>query len=267
MKRTTKFNIAIGLLIFWGILALFAPYLVPHDPQKVNIALKLQRASPKFLLGTDSLGRDVLSRIIYGTRLSILIALVIQVGLVLVSLPIGLLVGWKEGKYLYIFDWVANVLVTFPSFLLAMVLVGILGTGINNMIIAVIAVEWIYYSKILKNSVIKQKQSEYVVYAKLKNMPNFYIIKKHILPFVYGPIMVASFMNIGNIILMISSFSFLGIGVQPNIPEWGNMIYDSRSFFRTNPSLMLYPGFMILFAVSSFYFIGEQFEKKLRGDI
>lgn len=267
MKKNTKFYFALGLLFFWVILTLFANSLAPYDPQKIDISLKLQRVGKEFWLGTDALGRDIFSRILYGARLSISIALIIQLGLITISVPIGLLVGWKEGVYLTVFDWLANIFSTFPSFLLSMVLVGILGTGINNMIIAIILVEWVYYSKILKNSVIKHKQSEYVLYAKLKSMPTFYIIKKHILPFVYGPIMVASLMNIGNIILMISSFSFLGIGVQPNTPEWGNMIYDSRSFFRTNPNLMMYPGLMILFAVASFHYIGEQFEKKLRGDI
>lgn len=267
MKKNIKFYISLFLLFFWIALALFADYLAPYDPQKVDISIKLQKAGKEFLMGTDALGRDILSRIIHGTRLSISIAFIIQLSLIVISLPVGLLVGWKEGKYLTVFDWLANIFSTFPSFLLSMVLVGILGTGINNMIIAVIAVEWVYYSKILKNSVVKHKQSEYVIYAKLKSMPTFYIIRKHILPFVYGPIMVASLMNLGNIILMISSFSFLGIGVQPSIPEWGNMIHDSRPFFRTNPNLMMYPGLMILFAVASFHFIGEQFDKNLRGGI
>ena len=154
---------------------------------------------------------------------------------------------------------------TFPSFLLAMVFVGMLGAGISNIIISVVAVEWIYYARILKNSVISQKQNEYVKYAILKGMPTGYILKKHIFPFVYGPILTASLMNIGNIILMISSFSFLGIGVQPNISEWGNMIHDSRTFFRNHPNLMLYPGIMILLAVGSFRFIASQIEEKFRG--
>ena len=154
---------------------------------------------------------------------------------------------------------------TFPSFLLAMVFVGMLGAGISNMIISVVAVEWIYYARILKNSVISQKQNEYVKYAILKEMPTEYILKKHIFPFVYGPILTASLMNIGSIILMISSFSFLGIGVQPNISEWGNMIHDSRTFFRNHPNLMIYPGMMILFAVGSFRFIASQIEEKFRG--
>ena len=133
------------------------------------------------------------------------------------------------------------------------------------MIISVVTVEWIYYARILKNSVISQKQNEYVKYAILKGMPTGYILKKHIFPFVYGPILTASLMNIGNIILMISSFSFLGIGVQPNISEWGNMIHDSRTFFRNHPNLMLYPGIMILLAVGSFRFIASQIEEKFRG--
>lgn len=267
MRKNKTFIIAILLLLFWICLSLVGPFFAPHDPQKVNLSLKLSKASTTYILGTDGLGRDIFSRIIYGAKLSIFISLSIQVILILISFPIGIFVGWKEGKYSEIFDWVSNIFATFPSFLLAMVLVGVLGNGIMNMIIAVTSVEWIYYTRILKNSVIVQKKSDYVLYSKLKGFPDFYIIKKHIIPFVYGPILALSLMNIGNLILMISSFSFLGIGVQPNIPEWGNMIHDSRSFFRTNPSLMIYPGIMILFAVSSFYFIGQEFERKIRGDI
>ena len=265
MAKNIKFYFAIFLLFFWIVLAIVAPMVAPYDPQYVDLSLKLLSPNNTYLLGTDALGRDILSRIIYGARLSISISLSIQIILLLISVPIGLFVGWKQGKEESFFDWLTIIFSTFPSFLLAMVLVGMLGAGISNMIISVVAVEWIYYARILKNSVISQKQNEYVKYAILKGMPAGYILKKHIFPFVYGPILTASLMNIGNIILMISSFSFLGIGVQPNISEWGNMIHDNRTFFRNHPNLMLYPGIMILLAVGSFRFIASQIEEKFRG--
>ena len=253
MAKNIKFYFAIFLLFFWILLAIVAPIIAPYDPQYVDLSLKLISPNKTYLLGTDALGRDILSRIIYGARLSISISLSIQIILLLISIPVGLFVGWKQGKEESFFDW------------LTMVFVGMLGAGISNMIISVVTVEWIYYARILKNSVISQKQNEYVKYAILKGMPTTYILKKHIFPFVYGPILTASLMNIGNIILMISSFSFLGIGVQPNISEWGNMIHDSRTFFRNHPNLMLYPGVMILLAVGSFRFIASQIEEKFRG--
>ena len=265
MAKNIKFYFAIFLLFFWIVLAIIAPIVAPYDPQYVDLSLKLVSPNKTYLLGTDALGRDILSRIIYGARLSISISLSIQIILLLISVPVGLFVGWKQGKEESFFDWLTMVFSTFPSFLLAMVFVGMLGAGISNMIISVVVVEWIYYARILKNSVISQKQNEYVKYAILKGMPAGYILKKHIFPFVYGPILTASLMNIGNIILMISSFSFLGIGVQPNISEWGNMIHDNRTFFRNHPNLMLYPGIMILLAVGSFRFIASQIEEKFRG--
>lgn len=267
MNKKIQFYSAIILLLFWIFLATFAPMLAPHDPQNVDLSLKLLKPSKEFIFGTDALGRDIFSRILYGARLSISISVSIQIILLLVSLPIGIYVGWKQGREEKIFDWLSTIFSTFPAFLLAMVLVGLMGAGIVNMVISVVAVEWIFYARILKNSVISQKQNEYVQYAKLKNMPTSYILRKHILPFVIGPVLVTSLMNIGYLILMISSFSFLGVGVQPNISEWGNMIHDSRSFFRNHPNLMMYPGLMILFAVGSFRFIASQFEEKLRGKI
>ena len=206
MAKNIKFYFAIFLLFFWIVLAIIAPIVAPYDPQYVDLSLKLVSPNKTYLLGTDALGRDILSRIIYGARLSISISLSIQIILLLISVPVGLFVGWKQGKEESFFDWLTMVFSTFPSFLLAMVFVGMLGAGISNMIISVVAVEWIYYARILKNSVISQEQNEYVKYAILKGMPTTYILKKHIFPFVYGPILTASLMNIGNIILMISSF-------------------------------------------------------------
>ena len=210
-KIDYKFYIILALAILIILITVFANYLAPYNPDYQNYEAISQAPNSTYLLGTDYVGRDILSRIIYGARLSISISLSIQIILLLISVPIGLFVGWKQGKKESFFDWMTMIFSTFPSFLLAMVLVGMLGAGISNMIISVVAVEWIYYARILKNSVISQKQNEYVKYAILKGMPTGYILKKHIFPFVYGPILTASLMNIGNIILMISSFSFCAL--------------------------------------------------------
>lgn len=177
MIKNIKFYFAMFLLFFWIILSIIAPIIAPYDPQYVDLSLKLVSPNRAYLLGTDALGRDILSRIIYGARLSISISLSIQLILLLISVPIGLFVGWKQGKEESFFDWLTMIFSTFPSFLLAMVFVGMLGAGISNMIISVVAVEWIYYARILKNSVISQKQNEYVKYAILKGMPTGYILK------------------------------------------------------------------------------------------
>ena len=143
MAKNIKFYFAIFLLFFWIALAIFAPMIAPYDPQYVDLSLKLLPPNETYILGTDALGRDIFSRIIYGARLSISISLSIQVILLLLSVPIGLFIGWKQGKEEKFFDWLTMIFSTFPSFLLAMVFVGMLGAGISNMIISVVAVDWI----------------------------------------------------------------------------------------------------------------------------
>ena len=143
-----------------------------------------------------------------------------------------------------------------------MAFVGILGQGIGNIVIAVSAIEWVYYARILRNTVSSVKQQEYVQSAQAIGASPFFIIRKHILPFVFKPVLVAALMNTGNVILMISSFSFLGIGVQPNVSEWGMMLNDAKPYFRRIPGLMLYPGMAIFLTVLAFNLLGETFEKK-----
>lgn len=262
MKKRKQFYfsiILIGILIF---IAIFAPVLTPYDPQFMDISQKLQLPSKLHKLGTDQMGRDVLSRLIYGTRLSLVISTLITIVTLCISFPIGILAGWYGGKIDKIFLWIVNVFMSFPSFLLAMAFVGILGQGIGNIVIAVSAIEWVYYARILRNTVSSVKQQEYVQSAQAIGASPFFIIRKHILPFVFKPVLVAALMNTGNVILMISSFSFLGIGVQPNVSEWGMMLNDAKPYFRRIPGLMLYPGMAIFLTVLAFNLLGETFEKK-----
>ena len=132
----------------------------------------------------------------------------------------------------------------------------------SNMIIAIVIIEWIYYARIVTNLVISTKQEPYVISSQIMGMGSFHILKSHILPFIYKPVLVILLMNIGNIILMISGFSFLGIGVQPNVSEWGLMLHDARAYFRVAPWMMIAPGLAIFLTVISFNLFGEYIEEK-----
>ncbi len=260
MKKNKVFYISVAIIIILSLIAIFAPILAPHDPQFLDISKKLKPPSAEHLLGTDHLGRDVLSRLIYGTRLSLTLSTLITVLTLLIGFPIGLFVGWKGGVVDKVFSWFANVFMAFPSFLLSMALAGILGQGLDNIIIAVTIVGWVYYARIIRNMVFTVKHNEYVKIAQTMGASSAYIIRKHILPFVFKPILIVALTQMGNVILMISGFSFLGIGVQPNISEWGMMLNDARPFFRRVPGLMLYPGMAIFITVLTFNLIGENFD-------
>ncbi|EEY35073.1 ABC transporter permease [Pseudoleptotrichia goodfellowii] len=262
MKKSKLFYFSCTLLVILIFIAIFAPLIAPYDPLYTDISQKLQLPSKIHILGTDHMGRDVFSRLVYGTRLSLTISGIIIVLTLCVSFPVGIAVGWFGGAWDKLFLWFINVLMAFPSFLLSMALVGILGQGVGNIIIAVTVIEWIYYARILRNMVLSIKQQEYVQAARAIGAPSFYIIRKHILPFVFKPILIAALMNIGNIILMISGFSFLGIGVQPNIAEWGMMLNDAKPYFRRIPGLVLYPGMAIFITVLAFNLLGETFDGK-----
>lgn len=262
MKKNKLFYVALVLAIILILIAIFAPMIAPYDPQYIDLSNKLKLPSELHPLGTDHLGRDVLSRLLYGTRLSLSISMAITILTLLISFPIGLFVGWFGGRVEKVFSWFSGIVMAFPSFLLSMAFAGILGQGIDNIVIAVTMVEWVYYARILRNMVLTVKNNEYVQVAQSMGASPFYIIRKHILPFVFKPILIIALMNIGSIILMISGFSFLGIGVQPNISEWGMMLNDAKSYYRTIPGLVMYPGLAIFVTVLTFNLLGENFDKK-----
>ncbi len=260
MRKNKVFYVAVLIIVFLVMVAIFAPLIAPYDPQYLDISLKLKPPSAEHIFGTDHLGRDVFSRLIYGTRISLLLATIITVINLLIAFPIGLFVGYKGGRVDKVFSWFANIIMAFPSFLLSMSLAGILGQGVENIVIAVTVVGWVYYARIIRNMVFNVKNNAYVKVAVTMGAPSSYIIRKHIFPFVFKPILVIALSQIGSVILMISGFSFLGIGVQPNVSEWGMMLNDARPYFRRIPMLMTYPGMAILLSVLAFNLIGDNFD-------
>lgn len=264
--KINKGNIPVYLAMFFLflliIVGVFAPLLAPYDPYYIDIGKKLALPDSTHLLGTDHLGRDILSRLIYGTRLSLLLSLIITILVLIIGIPVGILVGWYSEKLDDVFTFIMNILMSFPSFILSMALIGILGQGLGNIIISIVIIEWIYYARILRNMVLDVKNQEYILAVKTMGASDKYILTKYVLPVVIKPLLIIALVNIGNVILTISGFSFLGIGVQPNIAEWGMMLSDAKPYFRRIPGLVMYPGLAIFFCVLTFNIIGEYFESK-----
>ncbi|MDN3020154.1 ABC transporter permease subunit [Paenibacillus sp. BSR1-1] len=245
------------IIFFMTLLALFAPFLAPNDPNLVDITHKLQGSSSKFPLGTDHLGRCIWSRLIYGIRTSLGTAFLVMGLTMIISIPIGIYAGFRGGWVDYLFMRICDILMAFPSLLLSLALIGILGPGLGNLILAMVLVQWIFYARVIRGMVLSVKKQNFILAAEVCGTPTLVIVIKHILPTIISQVVVLAFMDIGGIILAISGLSFLGLGIQPPGAEWGMMINDSKPFFRTHPSLMLYPGMMILIVVIAFNLFGE----------
>jgi peptide/nickel transport system permease protein len=246
--------IIIGLFIFT---AVAADLISPYDPNKITLDDKLQPPSSKHVLGTDQLGRDQLSRMIYGTRTTFELSLII----VTITASFGVLAGIVAGYYGGIIDEILmriiDVLLAFPSIILALVIIGALGPGVLNTVIAISLVGWLYYARVARASTLSIKEKEYIEGARAMGCSELYICTKYILPNCLPPIIVLVTLNMGGVILTIASLGFLGLGAQPPTPEWGTMLNEGREFLRDCPWLSLVPGFLIMISVLAFNFIGD----------
>lgn len=256
--------IVISSFILFGLfmITLFAPWLAPNDPITVNLAHKLQPPSWDYPLGTDHLGRCTFSRILYGARISLGFAMLIFISALGIGLIIGIVAGYKGG-------WVDQLLMRFgdglmaiPSLLLVIGFVGIWGAGLKQVILGLILVQWVYYARVIRGMVLSLKEQNYITAAKISGSSTWTIMKKHIIPNVIPSLAVMGTLEMGWAIMNLSSMSFLGLGVQPPTPEWGAMILEGKSYIRTNPTLMLYPGLMIMIVVVTFNLLGEALSER-----
>lgn len=250
------------ILIVLFFITILAPWIAPNDPVAVNLAHKLQPPSFDYPLGTDHLGRCTLSRILYGARISLGFAMLIFISSLSIGLIIGIIAGYKGG-------WVDQLLMRFgdgvmaiPSLLLVLGFVGIWGAGLKQVVLGLILVQWVYYARIIRGMVLSLKEQNYIAAAKISGSSQWIIMKKHILPNVLPPLAVMGTLEMGWAIMDLSSMSFLGLGVQPPSPEWGAMIHEGKSYIRTNPALMLYPGLMIMLVVVTFNLLGEALSER-----
>jgi peptide/nickel transport system permease protein len=257
LKKDKLASIGAIIIFFLVVIAILAPLITPYDPIELDLESRLSSPGGNHMMGTDNLGRDVLSRIIYGARISLSMATVVVVIVMLLGIALGTTAGYFGGIIDGAIMRVVDLLLAFPNIILALVIAGILGPSLTNVMIALGAVWWVSYARIIRGSVLSVKEKEFIEAARAMGCSNTYIAIRHLLPNVLSPVIVLVTLDMGNVILSIAALSFLGLGVQPPIPEWGTMLNEGRPFMETAPYLMIFPGLMIMIAVLAFNFLGD----------
>ena len=262
--KATKFIKGHKQLIFFLIMAIiiiliaiFAKQIAPKDPLNAVMTKPLHSPDNENLLGTDILGRDILSRIIYGTRYSLFMTLVLVGTVFTLGTILGLLAGYFGGIVDTLIMRLADMMVSFPGLILAIAIAGLLGPSMTNAIIAISSVTWPKYARLSRSMVLKIKKELYVEAAKLTGSKDKDILFKYILPNMITLMLVTAISDIGALMLEISALSFLGFGAQPPIPEWGAMLNEGRTYLAKAPWLMLYPGIAIVIVVVVFNMLGD----------
>jgi peptide/nickel transport system permease protein len=256
--RSTE--LAIGSVMFVGLLALFlaGPTLAPHGYARMGVGAPFSPAfEARHWLGTDELGRDVLSRVIHGTRYSLLVASGAALLATLVGGVLGMLSGFFRGWLDVLIMRVADLLLSFPSLLLAIVVVAIMGPGLTNTTIVIGIVYAPRVARISRGAVMAVRENDYVTAATALGVRSLRVLLRHVLPNVLPTIAVYMSLLLAYGLLFEASLSFLGLGVQPPLPSWGGMLRSARSFIQIAPSLSVWPGFAIMYAVLTFFFLAE----------
>lgn len=258
-------KIALAGLLIIGVLvvsALLAPYLATFDPQEMNTVDKLRSPDGTYYFGTDNFGRDIFSRVVYGARTS----LTGSAGVILFSLSIGVLIGVSSGYFRRIEPYLMrliDVLMAFPPLLLALVLVSILGRGMGNVIIAVGATYLTRTTRIVYGLTLKLREEPYIEAAIASGVKQKWIILKHILPNMMSPLIVQATFTFAFSLLDMAALDFLGLGIPPSIPSWGNMLSEGRMYLTRAPWLLIFPGACIVLTVLSFNLVGDVLRDRL----
>ncbi|MBB4288530.1 MULTISPECIES: ABC transporter permease subunit [Rhizobium] len=255
----------IGLVIFIVILvvAVFAPLFAPHEPNEQNRAVLLavpawmEGGSASFPLGTDAVGRDILSRLIYGARFSLFIGVVVVTLSVISGVLIGLVAGYFRGKVDTAIMRLMDIILAFPSLLLALVLVAVLGPGLTNAMIAISLVNQPHFVRLTRASVISEREKEYVIASRVAGAGTLRLMFKTILPNCLGPLIVQATLAFSAAILDAAALGFLGMGAQPPTPEWGTMLAESREFISRAWWVVTFPGLAILITVLAINLMGD----------
>jgi peptide/nickel transport system permease protein len=259
-KRLKKQKSAMvgGLIVvlFIGI-GLLAPFLSPYDPNAQQLSIHLQPPSAQHLLGTDGHGRDELSRILYGARVSLTIGFFSVIGSLIVGAFFGLLAGYFGGWMDVIISRIFDVMLAFPSILLAIAVVAILGPGLFNALLAIAIINIPTYGRLIRSKVLSVKQEEYITAARAQGMSKWRILFKHVLPNSWTPLIVQGTLGIATAILDAAALGFLGLGAQPPQAEWGKMLSDSREYITSAPWTVLFPGIAIMLSVLGFNLFGD----------
>lgn len=255
--------IGLILTIFFLVMGIFAPFIAPQDP---NTGKLTERLSPPFwmeggsrrhLFGTDSLGRDILSRVIYGSRISILIGVVVVSVATITGVMIGLVSGYFGGKVDAIIQRIVDTLLAFPYLIFALAIMSVLGPGLKNIILALVYKEWVTPCRVIRGDTLVAKEENYVEAARAMGASNWHILIRSLLPNVMASVIVVASLRIGWVVLMEASLSFLGLGVQPPTATWGGMVAGGRDYIFQAWWITAFPGIAIFLLVMGVNLMGE----------
>lgn len=257
IKQDKLALLCIGIILGVLLLGTLAPMIAPHNPIEPNLKVKFADASFDYPFGTDQLGRCVLSRLLYGIRTTVVLSLVTMGATLFIGTLLGVVAGLFRGRIDEGIMRLCDVLLSFPSEVMILAIVGMLGPGLTNVVIANIAAKWAWYTRMIRSLVVQYTEKNYIRFSKVSGCSSRHIICKHLFPGVVGNIIVLATLDTGWVILNISALSFLGLGVQAPTPEWGMMLNEAKNIMTTHPKQMLAPGLAILIVVAAFNFLGD----------
>lgn len=257
IKNNKVFSVYTFLVFLVILIAILAPIIATHDPYESNMTNVLQMPSSEHILGTDKLGRDTFSRIIYGTQTSLFMTICLVILTAIIGSLVGILSGYFGGKVEIVLMRLADIMLSFPGVILAIAIAGILGGSIINTIFALVIVSWAKYARLVRSLVIKLRNNDFIIAAKVNGTTTINILWSHILPNILPMIVITGAMDIGTMMMEIAGLSFLGFGAQPPTPEWGLMLNEGRQYIQTAPWLMIYPGLAIFIVVAIFNLWGD----------
>lgn len=245
------------------LIGLCAPLIAPHPPNEVSMELRFSEASWSYWLGNDHLGRCILSRLIYGIRPSVLWVLAALGASVCVGAVLGFAAGYFRGKTDAVLMRICDIMLSFPGYVMTLAIVGMMGAGLTNILIAFVMMKWAWFARVIRTAVMQYADADYVKFAKVLGIGHIGIMMRHIAPVALPEMAVIASGAFGSMILQISGLSFLGLGIQAPHAEWGMMMNEARAVMFTRPELMLAPGLAIIILVSAVNFLSDALQKAL----
>jgi len=256
-------RLALVILVVLLVAVIGGPWVLSHDPNAVDLSVRLQDPSATHWLGTDHLGRDILARLVAGARLSLGAVAISMALILLLGIVIGGASAFLGGRADQVIMRITDIFLTFPTIVLSLFLIGMLGTGLVNVIIAIALSHWAWYARIVRGIVLSLMHREYILAARMAGLSRVGIFVRHLLPATFAQLLVLATLDIGHIMLHVSGLSFLGLGVAAPTAEWGVMISDARQFFWTEPMLMFWPGLALFLSVMALNLLGDAVRDRL----
>jgi len=247
----------VGMVAVIALMGIFAPWIAPNDPYATDILNKFADYSWKYPLGTDQLGRCVLSRMIYGIRPTLGLAMVTMAGTIGLGAVLGISAGYFRGIVEEVIMRLVDVMLSFPSQIMVFAVVALLGINVQNVILANVFIKWAWYARMIRTGVMQYRDRNFVQFSRCVGMPERFILFRHLLPSITSDLAVLASLDVGWAIINISTLSFLGLGVQAPVPEWGAMLNEAKEVLTSNPVQMLAPGAAIVILVCCFNLMGD----------